>query len=290
MDKLLVTGVGGPAGKAVASYFRESGFSVVGTDISFAGSGLDGFFLVPRGDSPEFSPALMEILRLERPLLFVPTVTEELPQAARLKEKIGALGIRMFSSDPYAVDIANDKYLTACALRDSNIPAPRTLTDEDVIDAAGAGEVLGYPFVAKPRRGRGGRGVVVHFSRSDAARESRGGIVYQEFLSGEEYDVNMFSYPGGNPSVVRVLLKTSLREGIVGNALTVRPVERSDIAEIAEEASRSLRLEGPVDMDIRRNSVGEPKIIEINARVGANVLKAGGILDAMLEHSMKGIA
>jgi hypothetical protein len=142
MEKILVSGIGGPAGMAVASFFRGSGFSVVGTDISFVGSGLDGFFLVPRGDSPEFSPALMEILRMERPLLFVSPVTEELPQVARLKEEIGAMGIRMFSSDPHPVDIANDKYLTACALRDLEIPAPRTLADE------GLQSGLHYPELA----------------------------------------------------------------------------------------------------------------------------------------------
>lgn len=287
MEKILVTGVGGPAGKAVTSFFRKSGYTVVGTDIAWEGDGLDGFFLVPRGDSPEFPAALMNILRMEKPLLVVPTVTEELPQAARLKGSIAAMGIRMFSSDPLAVDIANDKYLTACALKDLGIPVPRTLADGGVIDAAGAGEVLGFPFVAKPRRGRGGRGVVVHYSRTDAARETRSGIVYQEFLCGEEFDVNLFSRPGGNPTVVRVLLKTSLRGGVVGNALTVRPVERNDVAEVAVLACRGLRLEGPIDMDVRRDAMGVPRILEINARVGANVLSAGGILDEMLDTSMK---
>jgi carbamoylphosphate synthase large subunit len=290
MEKIVVTGVGGPAGRAVASYFSESGFSVVGTDIAFVGSGLDGFFRVPRGDSPAFPSALMDILRMERPLLFVPTVTEELPQAARLKERISALGIRMFSSEPQSVDIANDKYLTACVLSDAKIPVPRTLADDEVKSAAVAGEILGYPFIAKPRQGRGGRGVVVHYTSSDAAAESRSGIVYQEFLGGEEYDVNLFQFPGGGSPVVRVLLKTSLREGIVGNALTVRAVERYDIAEIALDACAALRLEGPVDMDVRRDSKGVPNILEINARVGAHVLTAGGILEAMLKYSMEGIA
>lgn len=285
MEKVLITGVGGPAGRAASAFFQDKGFTVIGTDITPVSTKVDEFFLVPRGDTPEFSQTIMRILATEKPLLFVPTVSEELPQAARLRSGVRALGIRMFSSGFEAVSIANDKYLTARQLAMGGVAVPRTLANEDVESAVVAGDLLGYPLVVKPRVGRGGKGVRVLFGRKEAEAETRRGIVYQEFLSGEEFDVNLFVYPEGNATIARVLLKTRLKEGIVGNALEVKPVKRADVEALAIRAASVLKLEGPIDMDIRLNSNGIPKVLEVNARVGANVLKAEGVLDTMLLQS-----
>jgi len=288
MRRVVVTGVGGPAGRAVSAFFRGCACSVIGTDIAAVNGGLDGFFLVPPGDAWEFSPAMLRILAREKPFLFVPTVTEELPQAARMKQTVRELGISMFISDFDAVRVTNDKYLTAKTLQIFGIEVPETLADEEVENALEAGETIGYPFIAKPRAGRGGRGVSVYLAPKDAAREKRRGIVYQQFLGGDEYDVNLFAYPEGTPIVTRVLLKTSLKGGIVGNAASVEIVNEPDIAALAMKAVEVLRLEGPIDIDIRRGIDGIPGIIEINARVGANVLQAEGILETMMMESLKG--
>ena len=287
MEKIVITGVGGPAGRASAVFFREAGFHIVGTDIVHVAAPVDELSIVPPGDSPEFEYALMRVLEHGKPRLFIPTVTEELPQAARLKERIRGLGVRTYLSNAEAIRIANDKYLTAIHLAFRSIAVPRTFADEDVRSAMEAGEILGYPFVAKPRVGRGGRGVKVYFSEDEAEKETRRNIVYQEFLGGEEYDVNLFAHPAGRPRASQILLKTSLKDGIVGNATGVSPVYRRDVLSLAVHAVDALNLEGPIDIDIRRDRNGAPKILDINARVGANVLMSKCVLETMLILSME---
>ena len=283
MKKVLVTGIGGPAGRATARYFRSKGFSVFGTDIRRVVAESDGFSLVPRADDPGFTRAMLRLIRRERPCLFISTVTEELPHAALMKRRVESWGVKMFTPPLEAVCIANDKFLTARWLGSHDIPIPRTLSDADVEDAMEAGEVLGYPFVAKPRASRGGRGVVVYFDPEGASAETRTEVVYQEFLGGEEYDVNMFIGPDGEASVTRVLLKTMLKDGIVGNALGVRRTVEHDIATLANRTARVMRLQGPADMDIRRALNGVPKVIEVNARIGANVLEAEDVLEQIID-------
>ena len=78
-----------------------------------------------------------------------------------------------------------------------------------------------------------------------------------------------------------VLRKTGLKDGLVGNALGVERVERDDLAELGARAARSLGLEGPIDMDVRLAADGTPAVLEINARLGANVLSAREVLDAL---------
>lgn len=286
--RVLITGVGGPAGRASTLWFREKGFEVHGTDITPVETVTDSFSIIPRGDDPGFNDAILDIARSERPLLFLCTVTEEIPAAAALRAPLRALGVTVFATDPAMAAVANDKYRTARFLRANGVAVPRTLSDVECPTPLHAGEALGYPFVAKPRHGRGGRGVRVVLDEAMAAGEHRTGVAYQEFVGGEEYDVNLFAFPAGNASITRVLFKTGLREGIVGNATGVRPSPRQDVELLAEAAVRAMRLEGPIDMDIRLTESGVPKILEVNARVGAHVVQAEGVLDLLLELTLMG--
>lgn len=132
----------------------------------------------------------------------------------------------------------------------------------------------------KPVFGRGGRGVIVYNSPEEAKNETRINIVYQEFIPGEEYDVNLFVFPKGKVRKVVILRKTLLKNGIVGNALKVERIENAtDIKHLAIYAAEKLNLEGPIDMDIRRNKKNIPVLLEINARVGANILDAKEVLE-----------
>jgi carbamoylphosphate synthase large subunit len=79
-----------------------------------------------------------------------------------------------------------------------------------------------------------------------------------------------------------VLEKTELKEGLVGNARSVRRVENPEIADVAIAAAHATGLVGPQDVDIRLRSDGIPVVLEINARFGANIRFAQEVLDATL--------
>ncbi len=85
-----------------------------------------------------------------------------------------------------------------------------------------------------------------------------------------------------------MLEKTELKEGMVGNARSVRRVEMDQVAQVAIAAARAVGLVGPQDVDIRLRSDGLPVVLEINARFGANIRFAQEILDATLR--MHGLA
>jgi carbamoylphosphate synthase large subunit len=282
MKTILVTGVGGPAGRASARFFNDKGYRVIGTDIVPIAEFGGEFYLLPRGDDPRFAGVLLSVLSEEKVDLLIPTVSEELPAVARMKSKILSQGTQVFISHFSVVDLANDKYLTASCLYQLSLPVPQTVLASDVVNQAEVGELFGYPFIAKPRVGRGGRGVNVIHTAEEARNELRTFVIFQEFMPGEEFDVNIFAYPAGNTRTAAVLRKTSLREGIVGNALGVQRVTEREVAAVAIAAVRKLQLEGPIDMDIRKDGSGRPRILEINARVGANVLSASEVLDEVL--------
>jgi carbamoyl-phosphate synthase large subunit len=177
------------------------------------------------------------------------------------------------------VRIANDKWATVRALIAHGVPVPSSYCGESKEELL---ESVSFPILSKPRFGRGGRGIVIHRSSSDLPESLSTDRIYQEFLPGKEYDVNLFADPGGtNPTSV-VLRKTALKDGLVGNALTVERDNDREVSELAEAAVAALSLEGPIDIDIRRGVDGRAFILEINARVGANVRAAEEILIAMI--------
>jgi len=283
-----VTGVGGPAGRATATFLRQRGINVIGTDIQQVESIVDSFHLVPRGDDPCFEDSILSLVSLERPVLLIPTVSEELPIVSRFRHRLRALGVHVFISEPAVVDLANDKFDTATQLKELRIPVPKTLLLSEIRSVREVGESLGYPFLVKPRVGRGGRGVVVYQQVSDAVREQRTDVVCQEFMPGEECDLNLFAYPAGHVKTIAVLQKTRMKQGIIGNALSVQRVIRRDMAELGIRVTRALKLEGPIDMDVRRDRNGVPRVLEINARVGANVLATDEILESLLIAAFEG--
>ena len=279
-ERVLVTGIGGPAGRAAVTFFRAKGCFVVGADMRAVDLSVHSFRLVPAATDPDFARALLGLVAAERVQLLVPTVTEELPLVAGLRGELSERGCAICVSSPQGIEVANDKLRTARECARAGLAAPRTLPG-----SAGRAEILalGLPLLSKPRFGRGGRGVRVHRSAADLVPAGPGEVVWQEFVPGDEFDLNLYLDRGGASQSAVVLRKTALRDGEVGNALAVERVERPDVVELGLEVARALALAGPLDMDVRLRADGSPALLEVNARLGANALSAPEVLESLYQ-------
>lgn len=277
--KILVTGVGGPAGRRVSELLLAEGHQVSGADMQEAAfAGLDDFYKAPPAQADGYLPWLAMVA--EDFDLVIPTVQEELPIVAA--EKV-VFPCRFLVGSREAVVTAQDKYRTVQALTSAGVPVPRSALPSMLTSAEDVSARLGWPCLSKPRSSRGGRNVTVYDGRDDypllAALNDT--YIVQEFAPGTEYTVNLFVED--DQETVVVLEKTALREGRTGNALAVRRVLSADISETAVQAARAIGLTGPMDMDIRRRADGTPLVLEINARFGANIAHAPEILKAALQ-------
>lgn len=278
--KILVTGVGGPAGRNVAQLLLARGHCIVGTDMREVPMPGITFYRVPAANDPAFLETLRDLAAQEEVDLVIPTVTEELPIVARGWSQHSVTPAMIGSYD--AVFTANDKYLTAERLAAQGVSVPRYCLPSQVRSADEVAERIGWPCLSKPRVGRGGREVTV-WQRQEwpavAALDDR--YILQEFMPGTDYAPNLFVGRNGHSTVV-VLEKTKLKGNLVGNALEVARVHAPDVAELGLAAARAVGLVGPMDIDIRRGADGRPAVLEINARFGANIANAPEILEAAL--------
>ena len=280
MKKILVTGVGGPAGQNVTRLLLEREYFVAGTDMRDVPTTDITFRRVPAANDPLFLDELCRLAMQERVDLLIPTVTEELPIVAESWRRRSNIPVMI---GPYqAVFAANDKYLTAEWLANGNVSIPRYCLPSQVKSPEDVAHAIGWPCLSKPRVGRGGRGVTVWQAQdwpSMTALDDH--FILQEFMSGADYAPNLFIGRDGQATAV-VIEKTKLKEGIVGNAAEVRRVTAPDVAELAIAAAKVMGFVGPLDIDIRRRADGKPAVLEINARFGANIANASEILEAAL--------
>lgn len=278
--RVLVTGVGGPSGKAATAALKARGFFVLGVDMNVVPNDADQFVQVPASLDSAYPDALRRLIREHRIGWLFPTVAEELVVVADLAAELRSQGIAVFISDPVAVHICHDKWATSQALQARSIAVPASAVGSSDDPSV---RNLGFPAVSRPRVGRGGRGVVVHDGPGVAPAVTE--PIWQEFMAGTEYDVLLVRHPDAPQRVImrQVFEKTVLKDGRIGNAIEVKAVEAPDVAALAENAAHALGLTGPIDMDIRRGDDGAPRLLEINARIGAHALKAPAVFDVLVE-------
>ena len=298
MARFLVTGVGGPAGSSLAQQLRSRGHWVLGVDMDDVDPSLaDVVARVSRADAPEYLWELRGLVASLGVETVIPTVSDELVLVAQARDDF-ARGVGVVIGHPAPVHIANDKFLTMTCLDTAGVGVPDFALPGSFGSAEEAMDFLGGPIVVKPRVSRGGRGVRVLEKLADRGRHAAriwstidDSWIVQRFAPGTEF-APVVHRAEGRDAVVVVLEKTELKEGRIGNAVTVRRTDspaNADVAELALDAVDALALVGPVDLDIRRMPDGTPVVLEINARFGANSAHAPELLDSVLAAHVPGL-
>jgi len=141
---------------------REGGHRVVGTDVnpaSVASRLCERFVVVPRGDDPQFIPALGEVAADVGADVVFPTSSSEILAWARARD---TFPVPVMAGPPAGVEAAADKAETFRLADRVGVPAPRTIEVSDPDAFAAAVRELGYPkrrVVMKPSQAKGSRGM-----------------------------------------------------------------------------------------------------------------------------------
>jgi carbamoylphosphate synthase large subunit len=286
--RVLVTGIGGAAGRAVAAQLSVRGIPVLGADVREVpgAAGVEAVRIPPAGD-PDWIPALRRLIDARSLNVVIPTLTEELPPLAAARAGF-AESVRLIVADPGPVAVAGDRLFTAWTLHAAGIPVPRFGVPSDFAAAPASVAALDGPVAVKARLAQAGNGVRV---LAEAGTVDWGllpdGQIVQEFIPGAAYAAMVFGTPVRNamaPFAVVVEQPTPGRptpgSGGAGRRLAVS--EGADVGKLALAAVRVLGLTGPVDVDIRRRADGTPVVLGVRAHFGVSSDCAPELLDAVL--------
>ena len=130
LRRVLVTGVGGPAGIAVMRTIAvEMMMTLAGPDTDPDAAGLylvpePQRAIVPPGDDPQFADVLLELCRRELIDVVVPTVDVELLPLARRRERFeAAAAVALVLAEESTLEVCLDKRsLDACCRKRVRVP------------------------------------------------------------------------------------------------------------------------------------------------------------------------
>lgn len=262
---VFLTGAGGAAIPGLIKYLKNEGYRVLAGDMDQYAVGLfiaDKGFILPEGQSPDFLPTIRKICKNEKVDAFIPLVDEELLAAIDLeKENIPVIL-------PRKDFIANclDKYVLMKKLEALQISVPKTKLASEGFNG------LTFPIIAKPRVGRGSRGVQLLNSKEEYHRyikelSSPESIILQEYIEGKEFTVSTVVWRDGQ--IQGIIPKEIIQKrGVTRMAVTRR---NSSIENICLDVQEKLKADGPFNVQLRLNQDGEPFIFEINPRFSTSI-------------------
>jgi carbamoyl-phosphate synthase large subunit len=132
-------------------------------------------------------------------------------------------------------------------------------------------EIDTYPIIAKPRYGKGSRDVIQVNDQKELQYVSSKytSMIYQEYLPGDEYTIDVMSDLEGNPivSVPRVRLQTKSGISTKGKIILDKY-----LIEESMEIVRKLKIIGPSCIQMKKDKIGDFKLVEINPRLGGGTI------------------
>lgn len=270
--RILLTGVGGPAGIQPSRLLAErDGVYVVGCDIDEYSTGrlfVDEFHLCPKVADPEaYEHWLREVIDTHQIDILIPTVHEELPVLGAFAAD---LPCEVVISNEAALRIGDDKkhmYEWAEEHIPSYMGKWTTLGDwsQDWLEAD-------EQFI-KPRQGRGGRGCK-RATKEEIAwlkehTEDGESMIVMEQLPGTEYTVDTYIAKDGTIIYTMVRERMGLAGGI---SIKGRTVKNQKVIDATKALFGELSCRGPVFVQWKEDVDGNPKLVEMNPRLSGGLM------------------
>lgn len=180
-----------------------------------------------------------------------------------------------------------DKHSTRTLLARHGVPSARSVRVANLLEATLVAEQIGYPVVLKPAGQAGSVGVIrvdngEHLARAfDFATEGaalHGGentnVLVEEYLDGPEISVECVTQNGVTHAVAVTRKKLGFEPYFEETGHTVDAADPllPQVAPIAAAAIRALGIDhGVQHVEMRLTSTG-PRIIEVNARIGGDLI------------------
>ena len=283
---VLVPGAAGPAGINTIKSLKMAGFGgkILATDSSSLSAGFfmaDINEIIPQADEHSFLDRLFQIVKMYQVEVLMPSSGSDIYPYSENRKQLAEMGAEAIVSDRDKLEICRDKMLTFQTLSNKFV-LPFTTAESDKIDT--------FPVLAKPRFGKGSRGIVKIDDESDLRyiKSKRDDLVFQEYLPGTEYTVDVLSDLDGKPIIAVPRIRMQTKAGISTKGRVLRdPALEMDCMKIAELVG----IRGPCCMQMKESAEGRLKLIEINPRMGGGTIftsLAGANFPAMLLDMIEG--
>ncbi|VFJ12347.1 ATP-grasp domain-containing protein [Candidatus Nitrosocosmicus franklandus] len=269
ISTVLIPGASAPAGINTIKSLRLSGFKgkILSTDSNSLSAGFylsDFYEVIPEAEADNYLEVLLNIIDKYSIQVLMPSSGYDIFPFSEHKSKLKKHGVFPVVSDRKILEICRDKISTFNNLK-TEFRLPFTTLNPE--------EVSVYPVIAKPRYGKGSRDIVQVNDEQDLRYVSSkfSDMIYQEYLPGDEYTIDVMSDLEGNPIVSVPRIRVQTKSGISTKGKIVLD---KYLIEESMKIVRKLRIIGPSCIQMKKDKLGEFKLVEINPRLGGGTIFA----------------
>ncbi|MCH9656602.1 MAG: ATP-grasp domain-containing protein [Planctomycetes bacterium] len=301
--RVAITGVSGDVGYGAVKGLRV-GYpltDILGLDSSYdraAYSLCDRYEVMPRVDSDAYVSSLKSALSKHKIELLIPGIDSELEILSKNREEIERdTQASILLCDENSLLKCVDKYETAVWLHELGLPALHTINSSDIPDTEREEFVLNefqgeFPIVIKPRKGHGSVGIR-YVETIDELKCHLQTLALddclQEYVDGDEITCGLLFDQQGNLAD-SLAMKRTLENG---RTVSASVYENSQLDEYISLFAEKTKLIGPINLQLRINQAGQPRVFEINPRLSGSTLMriAVGFNDParIVEHFLDGL-
>jgi carbamoyl-phosphate synthase large subunit len=217
----------------------------------------DGYIKVPRVTDKKYLSVLKEYCKKENISIIVPTIDTELSILADAKEEFEQDGIFIAISSKKICDTFYLKDTTEKFFIEHNLDTPREIKDIKNCD---------YPIFAKLNNSSCSIGATIVYTPEQAFELAQDkNYIFQEYIQGDEYTVDVFIDKKGNVISIVPRLRIEVRAGEVNKAKTIKD---KDIIQAIKELCKKLNgAYGCITIQLFKTK-NKIIFIEINPRFG----------------------
>tara|TARA_B110000003_G_C16635348_1_gene528174 strand:- start:1399 stop:2427 length:1029 start_codon:yes stop_codon:yes gene_type:complete len=300
---VLMTGAGAPGGPGIIKCLKKNknvNLLVADIDIQASGRFLNSKFIqIPKPSEISFIQTLLEICEKNSIDIIFPLVTKELEVLSYNKEKFEKRNIKLIVSEYESLKISNNKSALYNHLSKNGIltPSYKIINNYSEFIKTSSHFLNNYDgYCIKPSISNGSRGVRIinnsvdkhdllfnhkpnslYTSQKDLEEVLRTKefpeLLISEILPGDEYTIDSIIDNQGNPILIVPRIRTRIREGI---SLSGKFIKNDDIINYSKSILDTLKLLGPIGIQIKKDINGDFKVLEINPRIQGTSVAALG--------------
>jgi carbamoyl-phosphate synthase large subunit len=274
MKNILVSGASGIVGYGILRSLKKSDKklklfgSTIYTD-SIAEYFCDVLEIAPLTSDNGYLQWLIDTIKKNEINLIIPGIEADLYKWAEHIEEIEKTGAKVLLNNLELINLCKDKwkfyeylslYQTSSVI-DSSLSSSFELLKKE----------FGLPFLLKPRRGFGSKGIVVITKEEDFKMHQQycGTTLMAQCIVGnvnEEYTTSTFCDGKGSYFASMTLKRKLSKDGFTDKA---EVVQNEDIMNAIKDLCVIFKPLGPTNFQFRLHN-GEPKLLEINPRISSS--------------------
>ena len=301
MITILMTGAGAPGGPGVLKCLKKcNNYKIITADANEFSSGKflsENFEKIPYAHNSNFIDEVMKICVKHKVDVIFPLVTKELFLFSKNIHRFLKENIKVIVSNIKNLSIANNKSLLYKHLDTNGVKVPEYRVVNKFVDFVKVTESVfsknGYCI--KPSISNGSRGVRIvknNVDEKDLLLNHKPNNIYtthenlkrilsndnfpelliSEILPGIEYTIDTIIHKN-KPIIILPRIRSKTNSGI---SVSGSFVKNKEIINYCKNIINTMVLDGPIGIQVKQNSKGQYRILEINPRIQGTSVTAIG--------------